>query len=98
MAEMLSFADDLLSHGAPAEARTQLLDRLRYLNDYGVNEDTGARAFYVVLLWDSSPHCAGVAWRKPDGRSVFHGGLTYDGPGNQSLTVSLTPQWWGIHT
>lgn len=97
--EMFEFADKLLQAGAPPEAKSQLIERFDYLEQYALNRETGLRNYVICLRSDWAPHCLLIDWfRASDNAHSFNGGLTYDGPGNESLTVSLVSQWWGIHT
>lgn len=59
--------------------------------------------YQVRLSADWAPHSFGIDWYKinlesGDYRYTFSGGLVYHGGGNETLTVSLVSQTWGIHT
>lgn len=89
-------------NGLPEEAQKQFHSRLQYLSDYGCAD--GRRRFTVVLMSDWAEMSFLILWFKNNihgtrsskyfmnGRLIWHGG-----PGDP-LCVSITPQYWGIHT
>ncbi len=89
-----------LMEGATPEVvgaiRSEFLERMNYLNGYG-----GDR-YRVSLSRDWAPYSFSLAWMCPDERGeytkfAFNGGLIFHGAG-ETFTVSLTRQWWGVHT
>lgn len=74
--------------------RKEFLERMDYLNGYGDDR------YRVSLGRDWAPYSFSLAWmRKVEGayRFAFNGGLIFHGAG-ETFTVSLTRQWWGVHT
>jgi hypothetical protein len=82
----------------------ELLRRLRYLNDYGgVTPGTDFHSWRVTLTWDMAPCSFGLIFehRKTPEESyvaVMTGGLIFHGGSNDPFCVSLSPQYWGVHT
>lgn len=68
------------------------MKRMKYLDEYG-----GDR-YRVELHSDWAPLSFSLYWQPTKGGSGFNGGLIWEGGGNETFTVSLQPQWWGIHT
>lgn len=95
--EVQKFLSELPEDGEHTAAiREEFAQRIKYLREYG-----GDR-FRVELHSDWAPLSFSIVWfvRTKDGewRFAFNGGLIWHGGSNDPLTVSLTPQWWGIHT
>jgi len=83
-----------------AEVRKAFTDKLDYLNGYGGAPDDPEKRYWVELSYDLSPYSFSVLWRTlgRKGPVHFNGGLIWHGGGNETYNVSLTPQWWGVHT
>jgi hypothetical protein len=59
------------------------------------------KRFKVELSWDFAVNSFSVVWLKPkDGEWVYgwNGGFIWHGGSNDPMTITLTPQWFGIHT
>ena len=83
----------------------ELYERLEYLNGYGgsVSDDDARRRFKVWLFHDWADLSFGIVWESLNKetntyRHSMQGGLIWHGGSNDPLTVSLTKQYWGIHT
>ncbi len=105
--EVVAFLDNLEIENHPhrAEIRADFIDRLDFLDAYGgaISEGDGRRRFRVALGRDWAPHSFSVVWEQLDLQSgtyryAFNGGLIWHGGPDDPLCVSLTPQWFGIHT
>jgi hypothetical protein len=87
-----------------AAVEEELLRRLRYLNDYGgVVPGTDFHPWRVTLTWDMAPCSFGLIFehrKAPEAsyEAVMTGGLIFHGGTNDPFCVSLSPQYWGVHT
>lgn len=104
LGEVSEFLDGLLRQGVDAGMAGQIYDefisRMDYLNGYGGQPGDPNKRYWVELSSDFTIHSFSILWRRqgPDGPVVFNGGLIWHGGSNETFTVSLTRQWWGIHT
>ena len=111
--ECLDFinSDGVCEHEKGQEVVDQFHERMAYLDGYGgtVGEFHGdgreddRRRFRVSLGRDFAPLSFSVVWEQLDPeRGVyeycFNGGFICHCCGAETFTVSLTPQYWGIHT
>jgi hypothetical protein len=81
------------------EIRAAFIGKLDYLNTYSGDPGDPNKRFRVELHSDWSDYSFSVCWlRASDGAFAFNGGLVWHGGSNETFTVSLTPQWWGVHT
>ena len=105
LAEIHAFLDKLNSSASEHAAAIQqeFFQRLAYLDDFGGTSDDGTRPYRVTLGRDFADLSFTLVWERwnPSTETyeyAFNGGLIWHGGPNDPLTVSLTPQWWGIHT
>jgi len=105
LAEVRAFLDRLKASDSEQAAaiRNEFDQRLAYLDDFGGSTEDGMRLFRVTLGRDWAPLSFSVLWERWSEKSrsyeyAFNGGLIWHGGTNDPLTVTLTPQWWGIHT
>jgi len=105
LAEVHAFLDKLDAAGSEhaAAIRQEFDQRLAYLDDFGGILEDGTRFFRVILTRDWAPYSFSLTWERWNQATgayeyAFNGGLIWHGGGNDPLTVTLTPQWWGIHT
>ena len=107
-AEVLKFLRELEAekHEFAAEIVQCFIERLDYLNGYGgsLSDEDPRPRFRVELGHDWAPLSFSLSWLRYDPKApdsyayAWCGGLTWHGGGNDPLTISLTPQWFGIHT
>jgi len=105
LAEVRAFLDTLEAEGSEhaAAIHEEFSQRLGYLDAFGGSMDDGTRLFRVTLGRDWAPLSFTILWEQWSEKSqnyeyAFNGGLIWHGGGNDPLTVTLTPMWWGIHT
>lgn len=105
--EVLVFLEalDTKGHALAAKARTQLTERLLYLDGYGgtVSETDPRRRFRVTLGRDLYPLSFTVTWHmlRPDsGEHVYsmNGGLLWHGHGDPGAVCIEADLLWAIHT
>lgn len=92
-------------HELAEEIRAEFYDRMAFLNDFGgtVSDQDDRRRFQITLGRDFAAMSLTITWEALDAkvddyRFSFRGGLIWHGGSNDPLSVSVTPQWWGIHT
>lgn len=106
--DVLAFLDELDARGVPqaTRARTELVERLLYLDGYGgtVSETDQRRRFEVTVGRDMYPLSFTITWKAFDKATggyayCMNGGLVWHGgpfdPGAVSLDSNVL---WGIHT
>ena len=105
LAEVRAFLDKLDASGSEhaAAIRKEFDQRLGYLDAFGGTREDGRRLFRVTLGRDWAPYSFSILWEQWSEKSqsyeyAFNGGLIWHGGSNDPLTVTLTPQWWGILT
>ena len=99
--EVASFLEGLeATHPDVApEIRDAFIQKMDSLNEYGGKPGDPDKRFRVELGWDSVAYSFSICWyHMKSGTFFMNGGLIWHGGGNETYTVSLTPQWWGIHT
>jgi hypothetical protein len=78
--------------------------RMEYLNNYGgvVSSTNRARRFRLTLGKDWADKSFSITWEGRDAEGKYRytcsGGLIWHGGPGDPLTVSVTPQFWGIHS
>ncbi len=95
--EVRAFLSALPETGQSGEIKKEFNQTLAYLNRYG-----GDR-YKVSLHADRAPLSFALVWSRLNQETgeyeySFRGGLIWHGGSNDPLTVSVSPQWWGIHT
>lgn len=104
--EVREYLDELdaRKHPNAAAIRDEFLRRMDYLASYGgeVGDGDRRRRFRVRLSRDWAPGSFGLLWEALEPTSglyryAFEGGLIFHG-GGDPLCVSLTPQFYGIHS
>lgn len=83
-----------------AEITAAFIEKMDYLDGYGRHEGEPPR-YQVNLARDWAEHSFSIVWLNIQGEDktfAFQGGLIWHGGCNETFTVSLSPQWWGIHT
>lgn len=92
---------DVMNFAVKVGAIDKLLDKLRYLAEYGDDN--------ICELYDDwAPHSFEFLMKHPDGSRWFNGGLIYSGPGQPldgsapALTVGIgidsSVHNWSVHT
>ena len=105
--EVLQLLDKLEGEQHPLFQKIyeELVAGLSYLNSYGavVDGDEPRRCFQITLGRDFAPPSFTLTWSRLNTKNAeyqfaFNGGLIWHGGGNDPFCVSLSPQFWGIHT
>ncbi len=105
--EVVAFLDtlDAEDHPLHGEIAEDLVKKLDYLDAYGGSvSEADDRSWYRVQLGrDWAAHSFSLTWKRLDVvtgtyRYAFNGGLIWHGGPGDPLSVTVTPQWFGIHT
>jgi len=106
-AEVVSFLHALETEKHPLgeEIVNDFISRLDYLDSFGgqVSDTDDRHRYRVTLGRDWAPHSFSIVWEMLDLQAgtydyAFQGGLIWHGGPGDPLCVTLTPQWFGIHT
>jgi hypothetical protein len=93
-------------HEKADEITKEFIVRMGYLNDYGgqVAEADARRRFKITLSKDWADLSFSITWQTLNlpigeyGYPSWNGGLIWHGGPNEPFCVSITPQWWGVHS
>lgn len=106
-AEVVSFLHALETEKHPlgTEIRAEFISRLDYLDSFGgqVSDEDDRHRYRITLGRDWAQHSFSIIWEQLDTKTgtydyAFQGGLIWHGGPGDPLCVTLTPQWFGIHT